>query len=79
MKRIFIKLIKKYQSDISSKTKPKCKHYPTCSNYALQAYEKYNVFTATYLSTKRVLSCHPLAKPKYDPLPIKKSEFTILF
>ena len=65
MNKLMIKLIKFYQ-----KYKPDrkhCRHYPTCSNYALEAYEKFNFFYATFLTIKRILKCNPLFKPKYDP------------
>jgi len=72
MKKLIIKLIKWYQRRISPIKQTKCRHYPTCSNYAIEAYETHNFFYATYLTTKRVISCNPLVKPKYDPVPPRK-------
>jgi len=72
MKKTAIKLIKWYQTKISPNKGHKCRHKPTCSNYALEAYERHNFFYASFLSLKRILSCNPLFKPKYDPVPKKK-------
>lgn len=67
-----IKLIRWYQKKISSNKEPRCRHTPTCSNYALTAYERFNFFKASFLTTKRILTCNPLFKGKYDPVPEKK-------
>ncbi len=72
MNKIMIKLIRWYQNKISKNKEPRCRHTPTCSNYALTSYERFNFFKATFLTTKRVLTCNPLFKGKYDPVPEKK-------
>lgn len=46
----------------------KCKYNPTCSEYAMQAYKKYNFFKATGLTIWRILRCNPFSKGGYDPL-----------
>lgn len=66
--KISIKLIIIYQKYISSRTLPRCKFYPTCSNYAIQAYKRYNFFKATGLIFIRILRCNPMSKGGYDPL-----------
>lgn len=43
-----------------------CRHYPTCSEYSLEAFKKYNFFKALKLSFVRILSCNPLFAPKFD-------------
>lgn len=72
MNKFMIKLIRSYQTKVSPKKEPRCRHKPTCSAYALESYERFNFFKATYLATKRILTCNPLFKPKYDPVPKKK-------
>lgn len=70
MAKIAIFLIRFYQRVISKyilRTK-KCRFYPTCSEYSLLAYKKYGFFKASYLSTKRILKCHPFHQGGYDPL-----------
>jgi len=73
MKKFIIKLIKKYQEGTSGKN-PTCRYHPSCSNYAVQAYENYNFFYATILSVWRILRCNPLSKGGYDPIPKYKKE-----
>lgn len=72
LNKFAIKLIEKYQKDISPTKNVKCRHKPTCSAYAKTAYERFNFFKASFLATKRILTCNPLFKPKYDPVPEKK-------
>lgn len=46
-----------------------CRYQPTCSAYALEALERHGALKGSYLSAKRVLSCHPLGGHGYDPVP----------
>jgi putative membrane protein insertion efficiency factor len=69
-----VKLIENYQKNRSDETHYRCRHRPTCSEYAKQAYQRYNFFHASFLTTKRLLKCNRLFKPKYDPVPIKYSK-----
>lgn len=59
MKKIFIWLIKLYRKFISPIKPPCCRFYPTCSTYAVQAFEKHGVIKGLYLSIWRVLRCNP--------------------
>ena len=45
-----------------------CKYYPTCSEYTIQAIEKYGVCKGSILGLKRIIKCNPLSKGGYDPL-----------
>ncbi|MFH0992769.1 MAG: membrane protein insertion efficiency factor YidD [bacterium] len=63
-----MKLIRKYQTAFAGR-RPRCRYSPTCSNYALQAYENYNFFYATILTVWRILRCNPLSRGGYDPIP----------
>lgn len=70
MKNILLGVIKIYRRYISSlKIRPTCIYVPTCSEYAAEAIKKYGSLKGTYLSTKRLLRCHPFAKGGYDPVP----------
>ncbi len=70
MKRLFIKLIVIYRKYLSPlKGRPTCRFVPTCSQYAIEAYEKYGVVKGSYLTAKRVLRCNPLSKGGFDPVP----------
>ena len=45
-----------------------CKYYPTCSEYTLQAIEKYGILKGSFLGIKRIFRCNPFSKGGYDPL-----------
>jgi len=68
MGKICIFLIKIYQN-IPGPWHGLCKHYPSCSNYALEAFSRYGFFKGFYLAFKRILRCNPLGKGGYDPVP----------
>ena len=73
MKRIFSLLliipIKSYQIIISPLLGPSCRFTPTCSQYAVEAIQKYGPFKGSWLSFKRILKCHPWGGSGYDPVP----------
>lgn len=60
-------IIRIYQK-ISKFTFKKCRFYPTCSSYALEAIEKYGAFKGTYMSVYRLLRCNPWNPGGYDPV-----------
>ena len=69
MKKLFIKLIVFYQKYLSAlKGGSTCKYVPTCSQYALEAVEKYGALKGSYLALRRLLKCHPFCEGGYDPL-----------
>ena len=64
-----IGLIRLYQKFISPLTPPRCKYYPTCSAYALEAYRKHGLIKGTVLSTWRLLRCNPWSLGGVDYVP----------
>jgi len=72
MKKILIKAIKWYQKNISARTPPACRHFPTCSNYAIEALEIHGWFFGSLLAIKRILKCNPCVKSSIDLVPPKK-------
>jgi len=68
--RVPIVLITFYRRYISPLTGPSCRFYPTCSRYAIDAFEHHNFFYALYLTVWRVLRCNPFSKGGYDPVPL---------
>lgn len=68
MWRIFVFFIRGYQKIISPLFPPSCRFYPTCSEYAVQAFKKYGVIKGGIKSTWRILRCNPFNKGGYDPL-----------
>lgn len=72
MKQVLIFLVKFYRRYISPFRPPCCNYIPTCSQYALEAVEKYGAVKGGYLALRRVLKCHPFHRQKtveYDPVP----------
>lgn len=70
IKNFMIGSVKVYQKYISPMKKgPTCRFTPTCSQYAIEAVEKYGVVKGTYLATRRLLRCNPFHKGGYDPVP----------
>lgn len=68
LKTFFLKLIDFYQKYISHLIKPSCVFYPSCSEYAKQAFDKYGVIKGFKLSLFRILRCHPWQKNHMDLL-----------
>ena len=75
MKRPLICLIKFYKKCISPYTSPCCKYIPTCSQYALEAIERFGAFKGGFLSLWRILRCNPFSKGGFDPVPAKKNKY----
>ena len=71
VKHILIALVKFYRKYISPLTPPTCRYVPTCSQYALEALEKYGALKGGWLVVKRICRCHPFHKGHdfYDPVP----------
>lgn len=69
MKKLAIALIRFYQKYISAYTPPKCKYYPTCSNYTLKAIERFGFIKGGILGAWRFLRCNPFAKGGIDHVP----------
>ena len=68
LNKVAIFLIKLYQKFVSPILGKHCRFTPTCSEYAVQAFKKYNIFKASFLVIKRILKCNPLFPGGYDPL-----------
>ena len=68
MKKIALFLIFIYQK-ISSLTPPRCRFYPTCSEYTKQAILKYGFIKGLKLGLIRICKCHPFNDGGYDPVP----------
>lgn len=69
MKKILIMMIKFYRKYISPMTQGHCIYIPTCSQYGLEAIEKYGALKGGLLTVWRILRCNPFAKGGYDPVP----------
>ena len=69
IKKALIGIIKFYRRFISPLKKPCCRFYPTCSQYAIEAIQKYGVGKGILLAIWRILRCNPFSRGGYDPVP----------
>ena len=68
IKKILILCIRFYQIFISPLFPPRCRFYPTCSAYAIEAIEKKGVLKGGWMAIKRICRCHPFNPGGYDPV-----------
>ena len=68
-KKIMLLPIRFYKREISPMLPPSCRFTPTCSEYAMQAIEKYGAAKGGWLALRRILRCNPFHKGGYDPVP----------
>ena len=68
-KRFLLWLVRFYRRSISPMHPPCCRFIPTCSQYALEAIQKYGAIKGGFLALRRILRCNPLFKGGYDPGP----------
>jgi len=70
MKTVLMAAVRFYRKFISPLKRSCCRFYPTCSQYALEALEKYGAVKGSWLAIRRILRCHPFYKGDYyDPVP----------
>lgn len=70
MKRLLLSAIRFYRARISPGRPPCCRYIPTCSQYALEAVEKYGALKGGWLALRRILRCNPFSnRGPYDPVP----------
>jgi putative membrane protein insertion efficiency factor len=72
MKQLVLFLLRAYKYLLSPLLPAACRYVPSCSEYALEAVERFGVIRGGARAVWRVLRCHPLAKGGYDP--VKRSE-----
>lgn len=61
--------IRAYQRYISPLLPPSCRFGPTCSEYGLQAIQRFGALKGGWLTLRRVTSCHPFGQHGFDPVP----------
>jgi len=69
VKTVLIFLLKVYKKGISPYLAPSCRFTPTCSEYAMEALNRFGVLKGGWLAFKRLLKCHPFHLGGSDPLP----------
>ena len=68
VQRAVLDLLKAYKWAISPIFPPSCRYTPTCSEYAMEAIERYGIFRGGMKALARILRCHPFVKGGYDPV-----------
>ena len=71
-RKIIQQLIRLYQRALSPLLGPRCRYYPSCSQYALEALEEHGLLRGLWLALKRIGRCHPLHPGGFDPVPQRK-------
>ena len=69
MRRIIVFIIRGYQYLLSPYMASSCRYTPTCSNYAIEAFQRFGFFRGLILAVRRIVSCHPWHDGGYDPVP----------
>jgi len=69
MKRLLIGLVRAYQYAISPLLGQRCRYFPNCSEYVVEAVQKHGALKGGWLGVKRLGRCHPWHPGGYDPVP----------
>ena len=67
-KLVTLQLLRAYKWAISPLLPPSCRYVPTCSEYAMEAVERYGALRGGWMALLRLLRCHPFARGGYDPV-----------
>lgn len=69
LRRALLLMIRGYQVGISPFLPPACRYTPTCSQYAVEAIQRYGAGKGSLLAVRRLLRCHPWGGSGHDPVP----------
>jgi len=67
MRWLLVHLVLLYRATLGRFLGGHCRFHPSCSQYALDAIDKYGPYRGAYKALRRILRCHPLSKGGYDP------------
>jgi uncharacterized protein len=67
-KFVTLQLLRAYKWAISPWLPPACRYVPTCSEYAMEAVERYGAVRGGWMAFSRILRCHPFSRSGYDPV-----------
>jgi putative membrane protein insertion efficiency factor len=73
---VYIVLIRVYQRAVSPYLPAACRYQPSCSQYAIEAIERFGAWRGGMIAIRRILRCHPFASSGYDPVPVLESVAT---
>lgn len=69
VQRLLLGAIRLYQVTLSQLSPPSCRYVPSCSQYGMEAVQKYGARKGVWLTLKRITRCHPFQAGGYDPVP----------
>lgn len=61
-------MLRTYKWALSPMLPPSCRYVPTCSEYAMEAVERYGALRGSWKALNRLLRCHPFVRGGYDPV-----------
>jgi len=67
-KFVTLQLLRAYKWAISPLLPPACRYVPTCSEYAMEAVERYGAMRGGWMALVRILHCHPFSRSGHDPV-----------
>ncbi len=74
MRRVLIVFLRIYQYTVRPLLGPRCRFYPSCSDYAVEAIEHHGAARGAWLATRRLCKCHPWHEGGFDPVPASQSD-----
>ena len=69
MQAALIALVRLYRIAVSPVLGPRCRFYPTCSEYAIGSLRRFGALRGSWLAVRRIACCHPWHPGGYDPVP----------
>jgi putative membrane protein insertion efficiency factor len=69
IERLLVGCLRGYKRWISPLLGPRCRYVPTCSEYAMEAIQRFGPWRGGWLAVRRISRCHPLAAGGHDPVP----------
>ena len=68
-RQLMILVVRGYQVSISPLLPASCRYHPSCSSYAIEAFERHGAIRGGWLAARRILRCNPFVAGGYDPVP----------
>jgi len=70
VKTLAILLIRAYKIVLSPHLGASCRFTPSCSNYGIEAFERFGFLRGSWLTARRLIRCRPFGPSGYDPVPL---------